>query len=71
VYFAVLLQRAMGSLYDARSIGAWLSNLDTFRSVEDMERILAAYQQVYHRSGNAERDLSYLETKFAEFDKVQ
>ena len=61
----------MGSLYDARSIRAWLSNLDTFPEVQEMKSILAAFQEVSHQGGNAERDLFYVRKKFAEFNKSQ
>ena len=54
VFFAVLLQRTIGTLYEARSIKIWLSNVASFPSVDELCQLRDAYQELL-RLGNSDR----------------
>jgi hypothetical protein len=72
VYFAVLLQRTLGNLYDARSIRAWLSNMDTFPSHPEMENLVTQFNRIKQPGNSAgRRELPNLEARFVEFDELQ
>lgn len=53
VFFAVLLQRTIGTLYEARSIKIWLSNAASFPSVDELRQLRDAYQEML-RLGNSD-----------------
>ncbi|KAG4429661.1 hypothetical protein IFR05_014865 [Cadophora sp. M221] len=46
VFFAVLLQRTIGALYEARTIRIWLSNANSFPSVDELLALHHTCQQI-------------------------
>jgi hypothetical protein len=76
VFFAVLLQRIIGSLYEARTLRAWLSSLDTYPDMKDL-RALKKFLQLsstHSTSDTTQRDVEAartLQDHFAKFDLQQ
>ena len=76
VYFAVLLQGIIGSLYEARTLRAWLSSLDACFDMKDL-RALEKFLQLSSTpstSDTSQRDVEAartLQDHFAKFDLQQ
>ncbi len=74
VFFAVLLQRIIGSLYEALALRAWLSSLDTYPNMKDLKEFL---QQSFASSASdtSQRDVEaarvLMKDHFANFDLQQ
>ena len=76
VFFAVLLQRIIGSLYEARTLRAWLSSLDTYPDMKDLGALKKLLQpsSTPSTSDTIQRDVEAARTlhnHFAEFDLQQ
>ena len=74
VFFTVLLQRIIGSLYEARSLRTWLSSLDTGYSDVGFLRLLKGFLEILSKlspSDNSQLDVEAartLQDNFAKFD---
>lgn len=76
VFFAVLLQRIIGSLYEARTLRAWLSSLDTYPDMEDLRALKKLLQpsSTPSTSDTSQEDVEAartLQDHFAKFDLQQ
>lgn len=77
VFFAVLLQRIIGSLYEARTLRAWLSSLDTYPDMRDLRALKKILQLSSTHStsdtsqGDVEAAARTLQENFTKFDLEQ
>jgi hypothetical protein len=76
VFFAVLLQRIIGSLYEVRTLRAWLSSLDTYPDIEGLRALKNILQlsSTHLPSDTGQGDVEAarsLQEIFAKFDLQQ
>jgi hypothetical protein len=77
VFFAVLLQRIVGRLYEARTLRAWLSSLDLYPDMKDLRDLKKLLQpsSTSSTSDDSQRDVEAARTlmkdHFAKFDLQQ